>query len=292
MKKKTILKHSQIANEAIYYIYKHIDTNIDINQLSCDLGVSRFHFHRLFKEQMGMNIYESIKSIRLQKASTLLSTNKSSTITEITRMCGYSSQTSFILAFKERFGQTPKMWRNGGYKKYSDRILSSSPSASASLADFADIVPKIVKTDAKKVYYIRHRGYNKEVIWVWQKMISWVYTNELEDFEQVGIYYDNPIITPLDKCFYVAGIIVKESKDFPDSSLQSFELSSGLYATFDVEGKYGDILKLIQWAYHYWLPNSGFETTPDPSYTIFEKNHYLENDGKFKAKYYVPVRFV
>jgi AraC family transcriptional regulator len=184
------------------------------------------------------------------------------------------------------------MWRKGGYKEYSNKILSSSPTASLSQADFSQIVPKIVKTEVKKVYYIRHRGYNKGVLEIWQKIMSWVYTNEVEDFEQIGIYYDNPIITPLDDCFYVAGIMVNKEKEFPNSSLQSFELPQGLYAQFHVEGKYGDILKLIQWAYHHWLPNSGYETTPNPSYTIFEKNHYLEKDGVFRVKYYVPVRFV
>ncbi len=72
---------------------------------------------------MGTNIYETIKSIRLQKASNLLITNQHSTITNIANMCGYSSQTSFIRAFKSRFNQTPKIWRNGGYKEYSNKII-------------------------------------------------------------------------------------------------------------------------------------------------------------------------
>jgi AraC family transcriptional regulator len=123
MKKKTNLKHSQLANNMMYYIYKYIDTNINIDELSNDLGVSKFHFHRIFKEQMGMNIYETIKSIRLQKASNLLITNKASTITEVANMCGYASQTSFIRVFKKRFGVTPKFCRNGNYKAYSIEFL-------------------------------------------------------------------------------------------------------------------------------------------------------------------------
>lgn len=75
---------------------------------------------------MEINIYETIKSIRLQKASSLLLTNKYSTITQIASMCGYSSQTSFIRAFKERFNQTPKVLRNGAYEEYSTNILRNS----------------------------------------------------------------------------------------------------------------------------------------------------------------------
>ena len=49
--------------------------------------------------------YESIKSIRLQKASSLLLTNKYSTISEVANLCGYSSHSSFIKAFRGRFGK-------------------------------------------------------------------------------------------------------------------------------------------------------------------------------------------
>jgi len=124
------LRHSRLANDLMNYITDHIDTDINIDELSEEFGVSKFHFHKIFKEQMGVNIYEMIKSIRLQKASNLLITNRRSTITEIATMCGYSSQTSFIRAFKQRFEMTPKAWRQGGYREYSNRILSSSETRS------------------------------------------------------------------------------------------------------------------------------------------------------------------
>ena len=87
MKKETLQKRTKIANDIMYYIYTHIETNIDIEELSIDLGISKFHMHRIFKEAFGKNIYESIKSIRLQKASNLLLTNKYSTISNIVNQC-------------------------------------------------------------------------------------------------------------------------------------------------------------------------------------------------------------
>jgi len=292
MRKKTNLQHSQLANKMMHYVYTHIDTDINIDELSSEFGVSKFHFHRIFKEQIGTNIYETIKSIRLQKASNLLITNRSSTITEIANMCGYSSQTSFIRAFKERFEVTPKFWRNGGYKAYSDKILKSSPTASASKADYTNLEPKIVKTDSIKAYYIRQKGYSSKISQIWQKMIAWIYTNDIQEYEQIGIYHDNPIITPLEDCYYIAAVKVKDDSKLNNTSLPSFEIPAGVYAVFEVEGVYGDILKLIQWAYHEWLPPSGFETTTNPSYSVFIKNHFLEEDKKFKVKYYLPIQYI
>ena len=290
LKTTTQTKHTKLANDALYYIYQYIDSDINIDTLCDELGVSRFHLQRLFKEQIGMNIYETIKSIRLQKASNLLITNQGSTITEVANMCGYSSQTSFIRAFKERFVVTPNAWRKGGYKSYAESIVQSSPTASRSTVSFEHLEAKIVKTKAIKIYYIRHRGYNIKAKQVWQKLVAWRYTNNILKYESIGLYHDNPIVTPLEQCYYVAGIEVQEECDLVNTSLPSITIPAGLYATFQLEGKYGDILKLIQWAYHEWLPSSGYETTTAPSHTRFKKNHFLREDERFEVVYYLPIR--
>ncbi|MDD3505454.1 MAG: AraC family transcriptional regulator, partial [Sulfurimonas sp.] len=62
MKKETLQKRVQIANDIMYYIYTHIDTNIEMQELSEDLKISKFHMHRVFKDIFSKNIYESIKS--------------------------------------------------------------------------------------------------------------------------------------------------------------------------------------------------------------------------------------
>lgn len=292
-KRSTHNKNVQIANDTMYYIYEHIDTDINIDDLALQFGISKFHFHKIFKEVMGINIYETIKSNRLQKASNLLLTNKYSTITEIANMCGYSSQTSFMRAFKERFHQTPKQWRKGGYKEYSKQILENSFISFYEKLDFEKIEPKIVKTKEKPMYYIRNKGYIKsDAKIVWRQLQAWVYTNDIKEYDQVAIYHDNPTITPHEDCFYVAGIIPKDDVDLSNTNLPSFMMPEALYASFEIEGTLGDVLRFIQWAYHEWLPKSGFETTTLPSYGVFRKNQFLEEDENFEATYYLPIQYV
>ena len=292
-KKSTNNLHRQIANDAMNYIYKYIETDINIDELALSFNISKFHFHKLFKEQMGSNIYATIKSIRLQKASNLLITNKTSTITEIANMCGYSSQTSFIRAFKLRFNQTPKVWRNGGYKEYSSEILKDSKLRLFTLDEFPDIKVKVVKTKSQKAYYIRQKGYNgDEIRAIWQKMMAWVYTNNISEYKQIGIYHDNPVITPHEECLYIAVIVPLNDADISNTNLPHFEIPEALYATFDLKGHYGDMLRLVQWAYHEWLPQSGFETTTNPSFAEFRQNHFCEESGEFDATYYLPIRYV
>ncbi|MAD41740.1 MAG: AraC family transcriptional regulator [Arcobacter sp.] len=290
-KKETSLKHCKIANEMVNYINTYIDTDINISAMAIEFKVSKFHFHRIFKEQMGENIYETIKSIRLQKASNLLITNQGSTISKIASMCGYSSQTSFLRAFKQRFNQTPKQWRKGGYKEFSDKIINSNSSLSLIKKDFSLIEAQIVKIEKKVAYYIREKGLGTHARQTWQKLKAWVYTNNIINYSQVGIYHDNPIITKAEDCHYVAAIMVDKADIVENSNLPFFNLYDGLCAKFPFEGKYEDILKFIQWVYHYWLPNSGYEATTIPSYIKFEKNDFFDNSSQFKANYYLPIRF-
>ncbi|AXX90702.1 AraC family transcriptional regulator [Arcobacter suis] len=290
MKKSTYEKRAKIANDVMNYVYKYIDTNINIDELCLELNVSKFHLHRIFKDEFGKNIYESIKSIRLQKASNLLITNKYSTITDISKMTGYSSQTSFLRAFKQRFNMTPKEWKNGGYKEYSNKIVEKITNQNENYSGF-DITPTIVKMPEIKGYYIRHQGYDRSIKKTWQKLQTWIYTNDIKEYKQMALHHDNPIITPLEECQYIA-IVSLENDELKDVTLPSLIIPKGIYAKFSLSGKYGDVIKLIQWVYHYWLIDSGYETTTSPSYTIYHKNHFLSLDEEFMLDYYVPIRYV
>ncbi len=288
-KKNTRDIHINIANKTMSYIYQNIDTPINIDELSMHFDISKIYLHKIFKEQMGINIYESIKSIRLQKASNLLLTNKYSTVTQIANMCGYSSQSSFIKAFKKRFEQTPKEWRKGGFEIYSSRILEHSLLLD-SLPNFDESKVRIIKTEARTIYYIRQKGYIlKEAKQKWQQLQAWVYTNDITEYEQIGIYHDNPAITPHKECFYTAAISPNKELNISSTKLPSNILTGGLYAAFDIYNGDREVGWFIKWAYHKWLPQSGFETTTDPSFVIMHKNHFLE-ENEIDATFYLPIR--
>ncbi|MGM0519621.1 MAG: AraC family transcriptional regulator [Campylobacterota bacterium] len=291
MKRETLQKRTKIANNIMFYIYTHIDTTIDIEELSIDLNVSKFHMHRIFKETFGRNIYESIKLIRLQKASNLILTNKYSTISNIANLCGYSSQSSFIKSFKKRFDMTPKQWKNGGYKEYSNKILQQSTRAMQSKASFSMKSPQIVKMPAMKGYYIRNRGYNENIKQTWQKLQVWTLSNNIQNYKQIALFHDNPTITPLNDCQYIASIVPNEDIEIENNRLPDFYIASGIYAKFDLKGKQGDVLKFIHWVYHEWLLKSEFETTTKPSYAHYKRNNFLNEDNEFEISFYVSIKF-
>jgi AraC family transcriptional regulator len=289
MKKETALNRTKITNDLMHYIYDNIDSQINLDTLSADFHISKFHMHRIFKQEFGTNIYETIKSVRLQKAANLLITNKSSTISEISAMCGYGSQTSFIRAFSARFEMSPKQWRKGGFISYSDKIVGALADDLTSDADYSALSPVIKKMPPRKVYYIRHTGYDAAIKNCWQKLQVFVLSSTIQSCSQIALYHDNPIITPLKECHYVACISINDPLEPERINLPSFETNGGVYAEFTASGYNDDILKLVQWIYHEWLPSSGFETTAKHAYLIYAENNYLNETGFFSLKYYLPI---
>jgi len=291
MKRKTLEKKTNVSNDIMYYIYSHIDTDINLDELAETFGINKFYMHKIFKEIFGRNIYETIKSVRLQKASTLLLTNHYSTISDIALSCGYSSQTSFIRAFKERFDMTPKQWRKGGDKVYSEELLLSSPYASISTASFETLLPTIVKMPEMRAYYIRHRGYEENIRITWQKIQAWIFSHDTEAYTMISLFHDNPAVTPLSECQHVACLMLKETLKETDTRLPQLSIKKGVYAKFDITGKRGDLLRFIHWVYHDWLPKSEYETTTKPPYAIYRKNHHLSEDGMFDMSFYLSISF-
>jgi len=291
MKRETLNKKTQISNDILFYIYTNIETDINMDELAKSFNLSKFYMHKIFKEIFGRNIYESIKSIRLQKASSLLLTNKYSTITEIAALCGYSSQTSFIRVFKERFLVTPTQWRKGAYKEYTQSILEESIKAKASSADFTNLEADIVKMPPMQAYYIRHDGYNDDIKQTWQKIQTWTYSNDIKHYQHIALFHDNPVVTHLDECQYVACIAVKDEEVPSNQRLPKFNISDGVYARFDIKGHDGDFLRFMNWLYNEWLPKSEYETTTKPPYAIYKRNKYLSDENIFELSFYLSIKY-
>lgn len=291
MKKNTLQKNTKIANSIMYYIYTHIDVDIDLDELSKELEISKFYMHKVFKGIFGKNIYESIKSIRLQKSASLLLTNKYSTISEVARLCGYSSHSSFIKAFRAKFNASPKEWRKGAYKNYSNSILKASNISTKSNIDFSNIKTTIVNMPEMKSYYIRNNGYINNVKETWQKLYTLILNNHIKKYDMIALLHDNPTITDLNNCQYIACIKTDEQENILTKRLPKFKISDGVYAKFDLQCTEDDILRFIQWVNHDWLVDSEYETSTKPSFIIYHKNSYIDNSELFDISYYLSVKF-
>jgi len=126
---------------------------------------------------------------------------------------------------------------------------------------------------------------------IWQKLQTWVFSNRITHFKQIALFHDNPTITPLSECQYVACIVPEDEQKIDSDRLPQFNVASGVYAKFDLKGEAGDLLKFTHWVYHEWLPQSEYETTTKPSYAIYHKNQYLTDGNDFDLSFYLSIAY-
>lgn len=90
------------------YIHSYLDRPLQLVELADILGISQYHFCRLFKQSMGVAPYQYVLQQRMEKAKELLQSKKYS-IAEISLLVGCTDQSRFARHFKKHFGVTPKM---------------------------------------------------------------------------------------------------------------------------------------------------------------------------------------
>jgi len=98
----------KILRKAIQKIENNIDDpDLNVDNLSRDIGLSRVHFYRKIKFLTNLTAVEFIRSIRLKKAAQLLEQGKLN-VSEIRYMVGIQDAEYFRTSFKKQFGLTPK----------------------------------------------------------------------------------------------------------------------------------------------------------------------------------------
>ena len=226
----------------------------------------------------------TFRRVRLEHCANALIFNPNSTITQIFSEAGFVSNSSFTHAFKSYFGSTPSKWREIDTPLHvSENITKINP-----LHVEISYVPK------KRVAYVRHRGYNRSIKEAWQRMEEWTLQNGL-DFSKlpmIGLHHSNPNIVDKDDCHYVACLELDDDfVHFRSGEIGIMEIPRMFCAKFTLSGKYGDLMKYMDYIYYIWLANSNYEKVHLPSMALYHKNHFIREDGKFELDFYVPIRY-
>ena len=85
--------------------------NLTLEMVAEEVAVSKMKLYRAIKETLEMTPTQYIRTIRIQHAEKLLRTTNM-TVQEIIYACGFSSKAYFYKVFAERYGKTPKDYRN------------------------------------------------------------------------------------------------------------------------------------------------------------------------------------
>lgn len=92
------------------YIIDHLAEDLLLGAMAQEVGMSRYHFARLFKQSTGLSPYQYVIHCRIERAKMLLLQSKLK-ISEVASIVGFADQSQFTRHFKRLLGVTPKELR-------------------------------------------------------------------------------------------------------------------------------------------------------------------------------------
>ncbi|MFD0710308.1 helix-turn-helix domain-containing protein [Paenibacillus sp. GCM10027626] len=96
---------------AIHHIDRHFTEPLHVKEIAAHFQMSERHFHRLFKQQIGLTFSAYLQTKRIEQSCRLLLTTKLP-VQEISQQVGYQDKKFFLALFKKITGHTPRQFRH------------------------------------------------------------------------------------------------------------------------------------------------------------------------------------
>ncbi|WP_286264909.1 AraC family transcriptional regulator [Thalassotalea atypica] len=269
-------KYQQRIQNAVMFIEQHLTQPIGLEEVAKASHFSPFHFHRVFKGMMNETLNNFIVRRRIEMAANMLLVQRKKPITEIALHCGFSSSANFSKAFKLHFGFSPSQIRSpqsaqsavigNTLKKYGKTFnphdMYPKVSASAGEQSISGVDICVEQMPENTICTLASNGgYAPAALFdTWDRLMNWGEQHGIPSAQQFrfAFCYDNPAITPVDKCRYEAAIVIDQHIEVPSPFVKS-TFPCGTYARFYIKGTMEQVNDLQLALYSQWLPMSGYE---------------------------------
>jgi AraC family transcriptional regulator len=263
---------------------------------------------------VGETLGDYIQRARLEKSANMLLNRPGDNILEIALCCGFSSAAIFSRAFKAHFGTSPSQFRRQEKRK-PGKVESKSSKDLFSYSRYTEgsfqttfegriELPMDVEVELLPTFhvaYIRHiYGYSKGVFSdqigeAFQHVRKWAGARDLMGPHTlvIGIPYDNPDITPNDRCRYDACVTVPAEIANAEGEIGIQDIAGGKYAVCRIEVSTSEthtIGETVDRLYGEWLPGSGYQVDDGPPLEIYHDSTDKPPGTWISMDYCVPIK--
>jgi AraC family transcriptional regulator len=132
--------------------------------------------------------------------------------------------------------------------------------------------------------------YGEPVNQFWRKtVVPWMRENNLIGAARYGVSFDDPLVTPPEKCRYDACIEISE--DFVGTGdYDAVTIPGGRYAVTSFEGTAAEIGARWATLLNNWLPGSGLQLDVGPYFEFYgPDSKYDAATGAFSCELCIPI---
>ncbi len=251
------MNYKERMGRVIDFIGKHLDEELELDELCRIACFSKYHFHRLFTAYTGLTLMNYIKWLRLKRAAHQLIVHKEETIINIALDAGFETHESFSRAFKQICGQTPAEFR-----RESNWENFENPPRPMHIKGKKIMTITIKELPSKRLAVMEHHGDPMRLSDTVDKLITWAKAGPInlkpKPGEAFGFGYHDPReVKPEEFRFDLALSVPKDFK-LNDQVIER-TLPAGRYAVTMHKGSRDNIGDTIYSIYRDWLPGSGEE---------------------------------
>lgn len=282
----------QKFNHLMDYIEAHLTEDISGKEISKIVGLSDYHFKRMFSYMAGMSLNEYIKNRRLSAANVELINGAK--VTDIAYKYRYQSIEGFSRAFREWSGFLPsEVTKNKIQKSFPKFTFYIDIRGGISMEFKIEKKEKFHIVGVSKEVPIQFEGENQAIIEL-AKSITEQQRNEMHQLADVYPHYvlnvsydfDDGYLEEKGHLTHMIGFATTKENPFAD--LEQLTIEESLWAIFPNQGPFPATLQeTTAKIYSEWLPSSDYEITNLPGISFTKHNGTSEN---VYSEIWMPVK--
>lgn len=278
MKEVTRQDYLERIRRVLRFVQEHLDEPLPPDRLAREAILSTFHFHRVFSGLVGESLSEHVRRLRLERAAgELRRTDRP--VVDIALGAGYDAHEPFTRAFRSHFGMPPAVFRKSAGALVFPRALcgvhygvDEAVSRFVPLQEDTRMIEVRLDTlPARRLLAIAHHGDYQKIGDAFGRIMAIAGKEGLlgPNTQSVGVYFNDPDVTPESELRSAAGITVPH--DFADvpEGCELIDLPGGEHAIGVHRGPYRELHGSYQWLFSQWLPSSGREAADAPASEIY-----------------------
>jgi len=282
----------QEFNQLMDYIESHLTEEISGKDISKIVGMSDYHFKRMFSYMAGMSLNEYIKNRRLSVANVELINGEK--VTDIAYKYGYQSIEGFSRAFREWSGFLPsEVSKNKIQKSFPKFTFFIDIKGGISMEFKIERKEKFSIVGVSKRVPIQFEGENQAIIELAQS-ITEQQRNEMHQLADlyphqvlnVSYDFDDGYLEEKGSLTHMIGLATTKENPFDD--LEQISIEESLWAIFPNQGPFPATLQeTTAKIYSEWLPSSEYEVADLPGISFTKYNGTSEN---VYSEIWMPVK--
>lgn len=243
------------------HIHANPSGDLSLDALADIAAMSRFHWHRIFRAMTGETTAQSVRRVRLHRASIAL-VQTTDPVARIARDFGYPNAASFTRAFTDHYAATPAAFRNRG------ELRAFTP---RTIPEINTMHPIEIRTEpARRLAALPHQGPYHEIGRAFERLSATMAARALFPHagRMIGVFYDDPSSTAPADLRSHAGFEILTDAEIA-APMETVLLPSGRKAVLTYKGPYAGLPAAYDQLYSVWLPTSGQHPADAPAYEMY-----------------------